>query len=86
MAMTHERLAVSSGLHSILTNYRFSGSPNLQNPQPTTSLLVKKRHPTFEPDQHDSRSLPSTLLGGDIKSYPHPVPGKRRSQSQKHVL
>ena len=40
MAMTHERLAVSSGLHTILTNYRFSGSPNLQNPQPTTSLLV----------------------------------------------
>ena len=40
MAMTHERLAVSSGLHIILTNYRFSGSPNLQNPQPTTSLLV----------------------------------------------
>ena len=39
MAMTHERLAVSSGLHTILTNYRFSGSPNLQNPQPTTSLL-----------------------------------------------
>ena len=42
MAMTHERLAVSSGLHTILTNYRFSGSPNLQNPQPTTSLLVGK--------------------------------------------
>ena len=41
MAMTHERLAVSSGLHTILTNYRFSGSPNVQNPQPTTSLLVK---------------------------------------------
>ena len=41
MAMTHERLAVSSGLHTILTNYRFSGSPNLQNPQPTTSLLEK---------------------------------------------
>ena len=41
MAMTHERLAVSSGLHTILTNYRFSGSPNLQNPQPTTSLLDK---------------------------------------------
>ena len=40
MAMTHERLAVSSGLHTILTNYRFSGSPNLQNPQPTASLLV----------------------------------------------
>ena len=39
MAMTHERLAVSSGLHTILTDYRFSGSPNLQNPQPTTSLL-----------------------------------------------
>ena len=45
MAMTHERLAVSSGLHTILTNYRFSGSPNLQNPQPTTSLLEKKRYP-----------------------------------------
>ena len=43
MAMTHERLAVSSGLHTILTNYRFSGSPNLQNPQPTTSLLETKR-------------------------------------------
>ena len=42
MAMTHERLAVSSGLHTILTNYRFSGSPNLQNPQPTTSLLEFK--------------------------------------------
>ena len=42
MAMTHERLAVSSGLHTILTNYRFSGSPNLQNPQPTTSLLATK--------------------------------------------
>ena len=40
MAMTHERLAVSSGLHTILTNYRVSGSPNVQNPQPTTSLLV----------------------------------------------
>ena len=40
MAMTHERLAVSSGLHTSLTNYRFSGSPNLQNLQPTTSLLV----------------------------------------------
>ena len=45
MAMTHERLAVSSGLHTILTNYRFSGSPNLQNPQPTTSLLAKIRVP-----------------------------------------
>ena len=44
MAMTHERLAVSSGLHTILANYRFSGSPNLQNPQPTTSLLEKKRY------------------------------------------
>ena len=40
MAMTHERLAVSSGFHTILTNYRVSGSPNVQNPQPTTSLLV----------------------------------------------
>ena len=40
MAMTHERLAVSSGLHTILTNYRVSGSPNVQNPQPTTNLLV----------------------------------------------
>jgi len=38
--MTHERLAVSSGLHTILTNYRVGGSPNVQNPQPTTSLLV----------------------------------------------
>ena len=48
MAMTHERLAVSSGLHTILTNYRFSGSPNLQNPQPTTSLLVLKQDVTLQ--------------------------------------
>ena len=48
MAMTHERLAVSSGLHTILTNYRFSGSPNLQNPQPTTSLLEKKTSQFFQ--------------------------------------
>ena len=40
MAMTHERLAVSSGLHTILTNYRVSGSPIVQNPQPTASFLI----------------------------------------------
>ena len=28
---------------TILTNCRFSGSPNVQNPQPTTSLSDKKR-------------------------------------------
>ena len=43
MAMTHERLALTSGLHTILANYRFSESPNLQNPQPTTSLSETKR-------------------------------------------
>ena len=54
MAMTHERLAVSSGLHTSLTNYRFSGSPNLQNPQPTTSLLdieiLTFRNLTWKPE------------------------------------
>ena len=40
MTMIHERFAVSSGLYTILTNYRISGFPIVQNPQPTTKLLV----------------------------------------------
>ena len=63
MAMTHERLAVSSGLHTILTNYRVSGSPNVQNPQPTTSLLVY----ILVVRSHGGR-LPDTIFPQNISS------------------
>ena len=70
MAMTHERLAVSSGLHTILTNYRFSGSPNLQNPQPTTSLLEKKMGCTPE-NQHGSfKSHPFAKENNLVQTLP----------------
>ena len=71
MAMTHERLAVSSGLHTILTNYRVSGSPNMQNPQPTTSLLVKYIYMICIYQNHP-KSHASYPFSGEIAIIPEP--------------
>ena len=44
----------STGLHTILTNCRFSGSPNVQNPQLATSLL-EEINPARTSDRKERR-------------------------------
>ena len=83
MAMTHERLAVSSGLHTILANYRFSGSPNLQNPQPTTSLLEQFWVNPFEPQacNLNHKALKETVLMDPKPRLLSPPPAEGRVQT-----